>query len=190
ETAAPRAARGPAPARLQLRRRRRRREQRGRVPVRAGHAEREGHPAGGPGHRTGVRRDAARRWRLRLRRPRRRRRRPQLLGVVVRPVPGGDAGVPGGLRRRPRRRGAVPRPERQGARRAVRPQLRRPVRHPVPVAARPPGRGGAGVPGLPGQRDPVHHRAGPRVARGRGLHRRGLAGEPAPRARPGAGGGL
>ena len=85
---------------------------------------------------------------------------------------------------------AVPRAQREGARRAVRAGLRRALRHRVPVAVRPARRGGAGVPGLPGDRDPVHHRARPRGPGGRRVHRRGGAGRPAPRARPRAGGGL
>ena len=46
-------------------------------------------------------------------------------------------------------------------RRAARAGVRRQQRHRVPVALRPARGGGAGLPGLPGQRRPVHDRAGP-----------------------------
>ena len=51
----------------------------------------------------------------------------------------------------------------------------------LPVALRPARRGGPGVPGLPGERDPVHHRVRPPGPGGRRLPERGGTGGPASR---------
>ena len=120
----------------------------------------------------------------------RRGRRPQLLGILVRALPGGDAGVPGGLRRRPGRRRAVPRAEREGDQRAVRAAFVDRFGIEFPSLYDPRGEVALAFRDYPANaiRPPSCSTA--RKAGGRGVHRRGRPGRPPPRARPGARGGL
>ena len=157
--------------------RRRRRQQRRRVPVRRRHPGRRGHPGRRARGRPGVLRHAARR---RASSPP-----PSCAGKVAvlnfwgswcAALPGGDAGVPAR---------STPRCRDDGVQflginvKETTSSSRRPSSteqgHHLPLALRPARRGGAGVPGLPGQRDPVHDRAGPRGPGRRRVHRRRCA---------------